>query len=84
MRFMIIKATGPEGGAMPDERLLDMASTTRSCRRPALPTLRGCSRAPRAGASADGGKRTVIDGLAESKELVAGYTIIEVKTRRRR
>jgi hypothetical protein len=29
-----------------------------------------------------GGKRTVIDGpFAESKELIAGYTLIQVKTR---
>ena len=44
---------------------------------------RGCNHPQRAGrVKYKGGKRTVIDGpFTEAKELVAGYTIIQVKSR---
>ena len=87
MRFMIVvKATkDSEAGVKPSEELFAaMATITRSWRRPACcSTPTGCSRARRAGASnTPDGKRTVIDGpFTEAKELIAGYTMIQVKSR---
>ena len=44
--------------------------------------VRGCSPARRARATVLGGKRTVIDGpFTESKELVAGFWLWQVKSK---
>lgn len=87
MRFMIIvKATSEsEAGVMPEETLIaEMAAFHEELARAGV--LRDASGLQ---ASSTGwrirysdGKRTVIDGpFTETKELVAGYTIIEVKSR---
>jgi hypothetical protein len=87
MRFMIIvKATkDSEAGVMPDEkRLAEMASYHEELAKAGLlldgsglkPTSRG------ARIKFSGGKRTWIDGpFTESKEVIAGYTLIQAKSR---
>jgi hypothetical protein len=87
MRFMIIvKATkDSEGGVMPSEKLLaEMAGYHEELQKAGVlrdgSGLKPSSRGWRIKYSGD--KRTVIDGpFTETKELVAGYTIIEVKSR---
>lgn len=87
MRFMIIvKATSEsEAGVMPEETLIaEMAAFHEELARAGV--LRDASglQASSTGwrIQYSGGKRTVIDGpFTETKELVAGYTIIEVKSR---
>ena len=87
MRFMIIvKATSEsEAGVMPEETLIaEMAAFHEELARAGV--LRDASglKASSTGwrIRYSGGKRTVIDGpFTETKELVAGYTIIEVKSR---
>jgi len=87
MRFMIIiKASAQsEAGVMPDEKLLaEMADYHEQLAKAGV-LLDGSGLQP----SAKGwrirytaGRRTVIDGpFAETKELVAGYTIIQVRSR---
>jgi hypothetical protein len=87
MRFMIVvKATeDSEAGAMPEEKLFaEMASYHEELQKAGV-LLDGSGLQP----SSKGwrikyseGKRKVIDGpFAETKELVAGYTIIQVKSR---
>jgi len=87
MRFMIIvKATkDSEAGAMPEERLIsDMATYHEELKRAGM-LLDGSGLQP----SSKGwrihyskGKRTVVDGpFTETKELVAGYTLIQAKSR---
>ena len=87
MRFMIIvKATkDSEAGVRPSEELFAaMADYHEQLVKAGVlldasglqPTSKGWR------IKYSGGKRTVIDGpFAESKELVAGYTIIQVKSR---
>jgi hypothetical protein len=87
MRFMIIvKATkDSEAGVMPEEKLFaDMASYHEELQKAGM-LLDGSGLQP----SSKGwrikyskGKRTVVDGpFAETKELVAGYTLIQAKSR---
>jgi hypothetical protein len=87
MRFMIIvKATkDSEAGVMPEEKLLaEMASYHEELQKAGVlldasglqPTSKGWR------IKYSGGKRTVIDGpFTETKELLAGYTLIQVKSR---
>jgi hypothetical protein len=86
MRFMImVKATkDSEAGAMPEEELIvAMADYHEELVNAGVlldasglqPTSKGVR------IKFSGGKRTFIDGpFAESKELIAGYTIIQVKS----
>ena len=88
MKFMIlVKATrDSEGGAMPPESLLaEMGAYHEELARAGV--LVDCSGLK---PSSNGwrvkygknGQRSVVDGpFAETKELVAGYTVIDVKTR---
>jgi len=87
MRFMIIvKATkDSEAGVMPEEKLIAAMATYHEelAKAGALldasglqPSLKGWR------IKYSGGKRTVVDGpFAETKELIAGYTIIQVKSK---
>ena len=87
MRFMIIvKATSlSETGAMPEEDLLASMAAYHQQLAQAGVLLDAAGLQP----SATGwrirysnGKRSVVDGpFAESKELVAGYTLIQVRSR---
>lgn len=87
MRYMIIvKATADsEAGVMPREELMaDMAAYHEELAKAGVlldaSGLRASSHGWRV--RYDGGKRTVVDGpFAESKELIAGYTIIQVRNR---
>jgi hypothetical protein len=84
--MIIVKATkDSEAGVMPDEkRLAEMASYHEELAKAGLlldgsglkPTSRG------ARIKFSGGKRTWIDGpFTESKEVIAGYTLIQAKSR---
>src|ERR1700674_3810786 len=76
MRFMmIVKASkDSEAGIMPSEELLKAGVLLD------LAGLQSSSKGARIKFS--GGKRTVIDGpFAETKELIAGYWIIQVKSK---
>ena len=87
MRFMIIVKGNKdsEAGAMPDESAMhEMAAYHEELARAGVlldasglqPTSKGVR------IKYSGGKRTVTDGpFTESKEIIAGYTIIQVKTR---
>ena len=87
MRFMIlVKATGEsEAGAIPPEELFAaMADYHEQLARDGVlldaSGLQPSSKGWRI--KYFGGKRTLIDGpFAETKELVAGYTLIQVKSR---
>jgi len=87
MRFMmIVKATkDSEKGAMPPEKLIgEMQKYHEQLQKAGVlldaSGLQASSKGWRVKYS--GAKRTVIDGpFAESKELIAGYTIIQVKSR---
>jgi len=87
MRFMIIVKATPdsEAGVMPEERrIAEMASYHEELAKAGVlldvSGLRPSSTGWRIRYS--GTKRSVIDGpFAESKELVAGYTLIQVKSR---
>jgi len=87
MRFMIIvKATkDSEAGVMPEEKLLaEMASYHEELVKAGVLVdgsgLQASSKGWRIKHS--GTKRTVIDGpFAETKELIAGYTLIQVKSK---
>ena len=86
MRFlMLVKATNEsEAGAMPDEKLLArMGKYNEELQRAGvlldLSGLKPTSKAARVRFA--GGKKTVVDGpFAESKELVAGYWLIQAKS----
>ncbi len=87
MRFMIIvKATrDSEAGVMPEEKLLaDMASYHEELQKAGV-LLDGSGLQPSKTGwriRYSGGKRSVIDGpFTETKELIAGYTLIQVKSR---
>ena len=87
MRFMIlVKATkDTEAGVMPEEdRIVAMADYHEELAKAGVlldasglqPTAKG------ARIKFSGGKRTITDGpFTETKELVAGYTLIQVKSR---
>ncbi|WP_179400593.1 YciI family protein [Burkholderia guangdongensis] len=87
MRFMImVKANAiSESGAMPDESLIAAMATYHEALAKAGVLLDASGLQP----SAKGwriryadGKGTVVDGpFAETKELIAGYTLIQVRSR---
>jgi hypothetical protein len=87
MRFMIIVKANKdtEAGVMPEEKLMaDMAAYHEELARAGVlldaTGLQPSSKGARIRYA--GGKRTVIDGpFAETKELIAGYTLIQVKSR---
>jgi hypothetical protein len=87
MRFMIIvKATkDSEAGVMPSEQLIAQMATYHEDLAKAdvlldASGLQASSKGWRIKYSGD--KRTVVDGpFAETKELIAGYTLIQVKSR---
>jgi hypothetical protein len=87
MRFMIVvKATkDSEAGVMPGEKdMAEMAEYHEELAKAGVlldaSGLQASSKGWRVRYS--GGKRTVIDGpFTESKELIAGYTLIQVKSR---
>ena len=87
MRFMIVvKATkDSEAGVMPDESALsEMAKYHEELQKAGVlldaSGLQATSKGWRIKYS--GQKRTVVDGpFAETKELIAGYTIIQVKSK---
>ncbi len=87
MRFMmIVKANkDTEAGVMPDEKLLAamMKYSEELAKAGALLDLSGLQPSSKgARIKFSGGKRTVIDGpFAETKELIAGYWLIQVKSK---
>lgn len=87
MRFMIIvKATKEsEAGAMPKEEMFASMATYHEELAKAGVLLDASGLQPTSKGwrvKYSGGKRTVIDGpFTESKELIAGYTLIQVKSR---
>ena len=87
MRFMIIvKATmDTEAGVMPGEELMASMATYHEELQKAGVLLDGSGLQPTSKGwriRYSGDKRTVIDGpFTETKELIAGYTIIKVKSR---
>ena len=87
MRFMIIvKATkDSEAGVMPEEKLIAAMATYHEELAKAGALLDASGLQPSSKGwriKYSGGKRTVIDGpFTETKELVAGYTLIQVKSK---
>jgi hypothetical protein len=87
MRFMIlVKATkDSEAGAMPSEKLLAEMATYHEELAKAGVLVDGSGLQPSGKGwriKYDGPKRSFVDGpFAETKELVAGYTIINVRSR---
>jgi len=87
MRFMImVKANmDSEAGVMPDERLIGAMANYHEELVKAGVVLDASGLQPSSKGwriKYSGGRRTVIDGpFAESKELIAGYTLIQVKSR---
>jgi hypothetical protein len=87
MRFMIIvKATKEsEAGVMPEEKMIASMATYHEELVKAGVLLDASGLQPSSKGwrvKYSGGKRTVIDGpFTESKELIAGYTLIQVKSR---
>lgn len=87
MRFMIIvKATkDSEAGVMPEEKLIAEMAAYHEELQKAGALLDGSGLQPSSKGwriRYSGGKRTVVDGpFAETKELIAGYTLIQVKSR---
>jgi hypothetical protein len=87
MRFMIVvKATREsEAGQMPEESLIAEMATFHEELAKAGVLLDASGLQPSSKGwriKYSGGKRTMIDGpFAETKELIAGYTIIQVKSR---
>ena len=87
MRVMVIVKATPtsESGAMPDEKMLaEMGKFNEELVKAgvllAADGLHASSKGKRLVMSK--GKRTVVDGpFAETKELIAGYTLIQVKSR---
>ena len=87
MRFMIIvKATkDSEAGVMPEEKLIaEMAAYHEELVKAGV-LLDASGLQPSAKGTRikySGGKRTIVDGpFTEAKELIAGYTLIQVKSR---
>ena len=87
MRFMIIvKATkDSEFGAMPEETLIAEMATYHEDLAKAGALLDASGLQPSSNGwriKYSGGKHAVIDGpVAETKELIAGYTLIQVKSK---
>ena len=87
MRYMIIvKATAEsEAGVMPDDKLIgEMAGFHEELARAGvLLDASGLQSSSKGWCiNYDGQKRTVVDGpFAETKEIIAGYTMIQVKSR---
>jgi hypothetical protein len=87
MRFMIIvKATkDSEAGVMPEEKLIAEMATYHEelAKAGALLDASGLQASSKGWrVKYSGAKRTVVDGpFAETKELIAGYTLIQVKSR---
>jgi hypothetical protein len=87
MRFMIIvKASkDSEAGVMPEEKLIGTMATFHEELAKAGALLDGSGLQPSSKGwriKHSGAKRTVIDGpFTETKELIAGYTIIQTKSR---
>ncbi|QCP48028.1 YciI family protein [Trinickia violacea] len=87
MRFMImVKATATsESGAMPDESLIAAMATYHEELAKAGVLLDATGLQPSSKGwrvRYSGGKRTIVDGpFAETKELIAGYTLIQVRSR---
>jgi hypothetical protein len=87
MRFMIIvKATrDSEAGVMPEEKLIAEMATYHEELKKAGVLLDASGLQPSSKGwriKYSGSKHTVIDGpFAETKELIAGYTLIHVKSR---
>ena len=87
VRFMIIvKATkDSEAGALPDDKMLASMATYHEELAKAGVLLDGSGLQPSSKGwriKYSGAKRTVSDGpFTESKELIAGYTLIQVKSR---
>jgi hypothetical protein len=84
--MIIVKASADsEAGAMPDETLLDAMAKYHEDLAQAGVLLDGSGLQPSAKGwriRYAGGKRTVIDGpFAETKELIAGYTLIQTRSR---
>jgi hypothetical protein len=87
MRFMIIVKATPdsEAGVMPPESLFAAMATYHEelQKAGALLDASGLHRSSKGWrVRYAGGKRTVVDGpFTEAKELIAGYTLIQVKSR---
>ena len=87
MRFMVIVKASPdsEAGAMPDEKILSEMGKFNEELVNAGVMLAGEGLHPSSKGARirfSGDKRTVIDGpFAETKELVAGFWIIQAKSR---
>jgi len=87
MRFMIIvKATkDSEAGVMPEQQVFDAMATYHEELAKAGVLLDASGLQPSSKGwriKYSGGKRTVIDGpFTEAKELIAGYTLIQVKSK---
>jgi hypothetical protein len=87
MRFMIIVKATPqtEEGVMPEEKLIEAMADYHEQLAKAGVLLDASGLQPSSKGwriRYHGGKRTVVDGpFAEAKELVAGYTLIQVKSR---
>ena len=87
MRFMIlVRATkDTEAGVMPEEGLMAAMATFHEELAGAGVLLDASGLQPSSKGARiiySGGKRTMVDGpFAESKELIAGYTLIQVKSR---
>ena len=87
MRFMIIVRANKdtEAGVMPEEKLIAEMATYHEELVKAGVLLDGSGLQPSSKGwriKYSGGKRTVIDGpFTETKELIAGYTLIQVKLR---
>ena len=87
MRFMIIVKGNAESeaGVMPEQRVFDAMADYHEALKQAGVLLDASGLQPSAKGwriKYSGGKRSVVDGpFAETKELVAGYTLIQVKSR---
>jgi hypothetical protein len=84
--MIIVKATqDSEAGVMPEEKMIAEMATYHEALQKAGVLVDASGLQPSAKGwriKYSGGKRTVIDGpFTETKELIAGYTIIQVKSR---
>ena len=88
MRFMIIVKANKdsEAGVMPPEELIAEMATYHEELAKAGVLLDASGLKPSSTGwriKYSGGKRTIVDGpFTEAKELIAGYTIIQVKSRK--
>ena len=87
MRYMIIVRATPdsEAGVMPEESLLAAMATYHEALAKAGVLLDASGLQPSSKGwrvEYEGGQRKVVDGpFAETKELIAGYTMIQVRSR---